>query len=90
MHRVRVTIRGRVQGVGFRWFVLRRGRALGLTGWVRNREDGSVEVEAEGAKDVLERLMADLRTGPAGARVQDLDPSWSAGQPRHRAFEIRG
>ena len=48
MHRVRVEVRGRVQGVGFRAYVVRRSRALSLTGWVRNREDGSVEVEAEG------------------------------------------
>jgi acylphosphatase len=90
MHRVHVRIRGRVQGVGFRAFVWRRGRALGLTGWVRNREDGTVEVEAEGSRDSLERLVDDLRAGPAGARVQDLDPIWSAGAPRHRDFEITG
>ena len=88
MHRVRVDIRGNVQGVGFRMYVVRRARALGLTGWVRNREDGSVEVEAEGSRDSLERLVADLEVGPTGARVVQLDPRWSDGPARHAGFEI--
>jgi acylphosphatase len=90
MHRVHVEIRGRVQGVGFRYFALQRGRALGLTGWVRNREDGSVEVEAEGPRESLERLIEELRVGPTGARVQQFDDRWSAGTPRSRSFEIMG
>ena len=68
--------------------MLRRGRALALTGWVRNREDGSVEVEAEGPRESLERLIADLRQGPPGAHVTDLDPRWSTGAPRNRGFEL--
>jgi len=87
MHRVRVEIRGRVQGVGFRAFVVRRSRALGLTGWVRNREDGSVEVEAEGSRALLEKLVEDLRVGPVSARVESVNPSWSEGEARHRVFE---
>ena len=68
-----VAVRGRVQGVGFRWFVRERARALGLTGWVRNRQDGSVEVLALGDDLALERLRAILRTGPDGARVSDVE-----------------
>jgi hypothetical protein len=49
MHRLHAVVHGRVQGVGFRYFVMREARALGLSGWVRNQADGSVEVEAEGA-----------------------------------------
>ena len=89
MHRVRVEVRGRVQGVGFRAYVVRRSRALGLTGWVRNREDGSVEVEAEGSRASLEQLVEDLRAGPSHARVEGIDPRWSEGEARHRLFEVR-
>jgi acylphosphatase len=62
-------VKGRVQGVGFRWFVVRSAEHLGLAGWVRNRDDGAVEVAARGAPDMLARLEADLRRGPTAARV---------------------
>jgi acylphosphatase len=65
-------VRGRVQGVGFRWFVRREARALGLTGRVRNEPDGSVRVEAEGPREDLDRLAEELRAGPPGSRVDDL------------------
>ena len=84
----RYHVRGRVQGVGFRFYVRERAALEGLAGWVRNHEDGSVEVEVEGERDAVERLERALSHGPAGARVeavdiQDLDP---AGR---RGFEIR-
>jgi len=68
-----VAVRGRVQGVGYRWFVRERARALGLTGWVRNRQDGSVEVLAIGTDSALEQLRGLLRSGPSGARVSDVE-----------------
>ncbi len=68
-----VAVRGRVQGVGFRWFVRERARALGLTGWVRNRQDGSVEVLALGDDVALQKLRELLRSGPGGARVSDVE-----------------
>jgi acylphosphatase len=68
-----VAVRGRVQGVGFRWFVRERARALGLTGWVRNRRDGAVEVLAVGDDSALQRLRSLLRSGPDGARVSDVE-----------------
>jgi acylphosphatase len=68
-----VAVRGRVQGVGFRWFVRERARALGLTGWVRNRQDGSVEVLAEGSDTALRELLDVLRAGPSGARVSGVE-----------------
>ena len=68
-----VAVRGRVQGVGYRWFVRERARALGLTGWVRNRQDGSVEVLAIGNDSALEQLRTLLRSGPSGARVSDVE-----------------
>jgi acylphosphatase len=73
-----VVVRGRVQGVGFRWFVRERARRLGLAGWVRNRDDGSVEVHAEGEPDALHRLRQDLCSGPAGAKVSGLDEEHSS------------
>lgn len=68
-------IRGTVQGVGFRWFVLRHARRLGLVGYVRNLPDGSVEVAARGAAGALSELARELWRGPAGAAVQQVDES---------------
>lgn len=62
-------IQGRVQGVGFRWFVHREASELELRGWVRNTEDGDVEVVASGSVDDLDELRASLRKGPRGSRV---------------------
>jgi acylphosphatase len=73
---MRVRIRGRVQGVGFRWFARVQGRRLGLSGWVRNEPDGSVEVAASGDQSKLDELRRVLRRGPDGAdvsAVEDLD-----------------
>jgi acylphosphatase len=68
-------VSGRVQGVGFRWFVLRRARALALVGWARNLADGRVEVVAVGPKESIALLDADLRTGPRLSRVDDVESS---------------
>ncbi|HEY6490937.1 MAG: acylphosphatase [Terracidiphilus sp.] len=62
-------IRGRVQGVGFRWFVHREASELDLRGWVRNTEDGDVEVVASGTAEDLAELRASLKKGPRGSRV---------------------
>lgn len=67
-----VIITGRVQGVGFRYFVARTARALGLKGAVCNRSNGSVMVIAEGDAHEMGELMAALRTGPSGAQVIDI------------------
>ena len=65
----RYTVVGRVQGVGYRYFVLRLAERLGVTGFARNRPDGSVEVVAEGSESVLEEVAAELEQGPAFASV---------------------
>ena len=65
-------IRGRVQGVGFRWFVHREASELELRGWVRNTEEGDVEVVASGPAEDLNELRTSLRRGPRGARVDQL------------------
>jgi acylphosphatase len=68
----RFVITGRVQGVGFRWFAEREAAMLGIGGWVRNRENGSVEVMATGTREQLAALHARLRQGPRAARVDDV------------------
>jgi acylphosphatase len=72
VHHVRVT--GRVQGVGFRWFVRERADALGLSGWVKNRSDGSVELLVAGDAQASEQFLAAVRRGPPHARVDALEP----------------
>ncbi len=89
-HGLHLVIRGRVQGVGFRQFVSRQAEALGLAGWVRNRPDGAVEVEAEGPRPELERLVSALSRGPAGARVTTVEQERSERVPGHRGFRVTG
>lgn len=83
-----MVVEGHVQGVGYRWFVRESARRLGLSGWVRNRDDGSVELEAEGAAEVLETFVGELRTGNPTARVDRLSTQTVAVM-RERDFEIR-
>ena len=68
----RVTIRGRVQGVGYRAWVEHQALRLGLHGWVRNRRDGSVEALFEGADDVVAKMVAACGRGPSSARVENV------------------
>ena len=75
VERLRAVVRGRVQGVGFRWSVWRRAEQLGLTGRAENRPDGSVLVEAEGPAAALDELEAFLKIGPPAAKVDSLDSS---------------
>ena len=73
MTRLHVVVRGRVQGVGFRWFVREQATALDLAGWVKNRPDGAVEVAAEGNPAAVARLREHLRRGPSHAGVESVD-----------------
>jgi acylphosphatase len=70
---VHVRIEGRVQGVGYRAFVETRAAELGLTGWVRNRRDGSVEAVLQGSPDAVEAVLDACRAGPPASRVARLD-----------------
>jgi acylphosphatase len=88
--RLQAVVRGRVQAVGFRQFVWSRAVRLGLKGWVGNGGDGrSVEVEAEGPSEALKQLLELLRQGPYGARVDDVQASWSDEVLGHTGFEVR-
>jgi acylphosphatase len=87
--RLHVIIEGDVQGVGYRNFVTENARSLGLTGWVRNRFDGSVEVLAEGPRSYLDVLIDALRQGPRSARVSEVRTEWLSAQGEFFEFKIR-
>jgi acylphosphatase len=72
MESIHIEVSGRVQGVGFRWFVAKKARQLRLAGWVRNRPDGRVEVAAAGERPALELLEAAVVAGPPGAEVEHV------------------
>ena len=87
--RLAAVVRGYVQGVGFRFFVVRQARAIGVTGWVRNRGDGAVQVVAEGRRSDLLALLTGLRVGPSEAEVQDVEVSWQPYTGSFANFEVR-
>lgn len=86
----RYFVRGRVQGVGFRWFVEREAHILGITGWVRNNEDGSVEVLASGTPEQLASLRLKLQQGPRAARVDGVEESEAKPLAELNSFQVRG
>ena len=86
--RLHGVIKGDVQGVGFRFFLIRRAEALGLTGWVTNRDDGVVEFVAEGRRQDLEQLERAAREGPRMARVTAVEVNWSEATGDLHRFDI--
>ena len=82
---LRVVVTGRVQGVGYRAWIVRQARRLGLAGWVRNRADGSVELLAAGPPDALDALLEACRRGPPLARVEAVETQ-AAEPPEHANF----
>lgn len=89
MKRLEAVARGYVQGVGYRAYVRREARALGVTGWARNEADGSVRVVAEGAESRLLSLLRLLERGPSEAEVSHVEAIWSGGTGEFRGFEVR-
>jgi acylphosphatase len=87
--RIEATVRGRVQGVGFRYYVVRRAKNLDLRGWVANERDGSVRCVAEGPAEALDGLLEILRHGPAGAAVERVDVIRGPAAGSFSSFEIR-
>ena len=82
----RILVQGRVQGVGYRAWTVRRARALGLAGWVRNRSDGAVEILAAGPPEALAALVAACRIGPPSSSVASVDHA-PAASPEGQSFD---
>ncbi len=89
MKRYRIIVRGVVQGVGYRYFTLREARDRGITGWVRNREDGSVEVVCEGKEKPLMEFIERLKQGPYSAIVKEVSIEEERYKGEFKNFEIR-
>jgi acylphosphatase len=87
--RLHALVEGRVQGVGFRAFVVNQANSLRLTGWVRNRLDDSVEVLAEGEKTVLDRFLTSLKRGPTAAWVREVIVEWGHATGDFSEFSMR-
>src|SRR6185312_15144152 len=89
-HSLHAFVRGRVQGVGFRAFVIYNAQALGLTGFARNLGDElTVEVVAEGPRDSLEALLTALHAGPRASKVERVDVNWGTAAGTYDAFAVR-
>lgn len=86
MERLHVIVSGYVQGVGFRHWAVREARFLGLTGWVRNLADGTVEVTAEGDRASLTAFLGELRRGPSYADVESVSPAFLTAIGEFRDF----
>jgi len=87
--RLHVLIDGRVQGVGFRYFVIEKANLLKVGGWVRNTIDGQVEVTGEGTKQSLEKLLVCLQRGPNMAYVTDIQSTWLPATGEFAGFEVK-
>ena len=89
MERLTVQMRGRVQGVGFRYATMAQAEALGLAGWVRNCPDGAVEAAFYGPRRILEQMLAWCEHGPRAARVDSVDAAWESVDESPQSFRIR-
>jgi len=87
--RLHAIVEGRVQGVGFRYFVEENAYQLNLTGWVRNRWDGTVEVLAEGDRQTLEKFLSFLHRGPRAAYVSTVEVVWLPATGEFTRFSVR-
>ena len=86
---ISLIVKGKVQGVSFRWFTVRAGRELGLNGYAKNRADGTVEVQAVGRKADCDSLIEQVKQGPAMSQVDDVEISWVNANEKFTDFEIR-
>ncbi len=86
--RVHLIVEGRVQGVGFRYFTADSATELGVTGWVRNRWDDSVEIVAEGDRETLEKFLQRVRRGPRTAFVSNLQIDWEKATGQYEGFFV--
>lgn len=86
--RINAFVSGRVQGVGFRYFVLKAAQPLAVHGWVRNLADGRVELMAEGSKADLDSLLSELEKGPSVSEVEDVEVVWGEARQEFTGFGI--
>ena len=84
-----IIVSGRVQGVGYRYFVMRLARKYRLTGWVKNIMTGEVEIEAEGERGLIESLIQELWTGNSWATVRHVQTVWGNFTGKYKAFDVR-
>lgn len=89
-HQLHAIVKGRVQGVNFRYYTMMRASELHLTGWVRNLPERAVEVTAEGTRAQLEQLLMFLNQGPPSAHVTSVEVEWRAASGKYTDFEITG
>ena len=82
-------VEGIVQGVGFRFFTEDKAREYDLKGYVKNMYDGSVEVYAEGKKNILEKFLNDIKTGPRMSRVENTEVHWKEAENQYDSFIIK-
>lgn len=88
MQELRATISGTVQGVGFRYTLYRHANQLKLSGWVRNRQNGEVELCAQGDKSSLEQLLALIRSRPGQAKIERIDVCYETARTTYPSFNI--
>ncbi len=85
---VKITAKGRVQGVGFRWFIMREAEKFGLYGYVKNLYNEDVEIVAEGTQSRVEELIKQVRKGPAFSRVDDVVVEWKEYANQYSSFKV--
>ncbi|NIR50071.1 acylphosphatase [candidate division KSB1 bacterium] len=86
---VKLTVKGRVQGVGFRWFVQKTANKVNVNGYVKNLFNGDVEIEAEGARGRVEELIKEVKAGPRFAHVTDVFVEWKEYEGKYDSFDVK-
>lgn len=86
---VHIIVKGLVQGVGFRYYVIRQASQFALNGYVRNLYNGDVEIEAEGDRSLIEEFIKQVKIGPRSAYVKDMNIEWTDYQNKFKGFEVR-
>lgn len=86
--RAHIVVSGVVQGVGYRYFVLKAARKMELTGWVKNLHTGEVEIDVEGSRGLVESLIKELWTGNPWATVRNVDVEWDKNTGQYTGFDI--
>ena len=88
MNRLNVILNGVVQGVGYRYYVVRRAVKSDITGWVKNCSDGTMEIEAIGEKGALESFLSYVRVGPTAAHVTEVNAQWFTNGKQYEKFDV--